>query len=81
MSQYIKIQLVPHRKHITPPLKRSIDLYCLGGERCLLWDIYIHTVHRRQNFSVIKQVVHIEPLGFEELICFKFEDIYSELLV
>jgi hypothetical protein len=35
---YIKIQFLPHRRHITSPLQRPDVSCCLGKKSMLLWE-------------------------------------------
>jgi hypothetical protein len=60
-----------HKKHFSAT---KTDQFILFRERVAVFFVKTirntkrHSVRRMQNFSVLKQVVHIEPLDFEWLI-------------
>jgi hypothetical protein len=55
---YIRIQFVPHRKHVASPIQRPADSCCLKGKKIAiyLWEPYesqkIHSVSRIHRFCV-----------------------------
>jgi hypothetical protein len=62
-KEYIKIDFVPHRKHITSPL-RSLAGYCCLGKQSLfivrtIRNTQIHCVGRMQSVLMLKHVVNI----------------------
>jgi hypothetical protein len=60
----VRIQFLPHRKHITSPLQSPTGECCLGKQSLFvvgtIQNTQIHSVGRMKNFSMLKQVV---PLG------------------
>jgi hypothetical protein len=53
---YIKVQVVPHSKHIPPPLQTSIKVM-LRHNRCLFWDPHeTHKCNTRADCNIFFNV-------------------------
>jgi hypothetical protein len=69
-KEYIRIQFVPHRKHVISRLKIS-RLMLFRKSIVIYYDTLkkhaIHSVGRKQSSGILKQAVGIQPLGFKRL--------------
>lgn len=71
-SKYIKIQFISHTEHTLSATEAKQLMLFREGKLLLtvrtMENTYIYSVGTLQNFSMLKQMVHIATTGLKELI-------------